>query len=108
MKPGDSLAGRAADGIQISDFFNAVLSRASINSGWVKEEVDMALVKTIEDKKGTIISILIEECEIPLQLRTRKYIDFRQTEGKHSKSSCRLSVHRPITLRLSDLKHPKR
>jgi TIR domain len=80
MKPGDSLAGRAADGIRMSDFFIAVLSCASINSRWVKEELDMALVKNIEDKKGTIISILIEECEIPLQLRTRKYIDFRQNQ----------------------------
>jgi hypothetical protein len=53
-----------------------VLSRKSVESGWVKEEYDAGLNQR-ESSKGEfhIIPIRIEECEIPPYLRATKWLD---------------------------------
>jgi TIR domain len=52
-----------------------VLSRASIESGWVKEEYIAAMNQATKYRQYRIIPIRIEDCELPDFLEGRKCID---------------------------------
>lgn len=79
IKVGESIRQRISEGIQRSDHLVAVLSRNSVNSKWVLEELNEAAIRNIEQDKGAfVLPILIEACQVPSQLRHRKYADFRQ------------------------------
>ncbi len=52
-----------------------VLSKASIQSGWVEDEYSGAIIQRNQDKQFRILPILIEDCEIPSFLPNTKYID---------------------------------
>ncbi len=49
-----------------------VMSKASVNSPNVRDEIDMAI-----DEDKTIIPILLEDCRRPLRVRRLQYMDFR-------------------------------
>jgi hypothetical protein len=76
IKVGDSIIGKIAEGISAADFLIVVLSQASVQSRWVREELDAATMRTIEDRHAFVLPVLIEECEIPSLLQHRKYADF--------------------------------
>lgn len=76
IKVGDSIIGKIAEGIRAADFLIVVLSQASVQSRWVREELDAATMRTIEDRHAFVLPVLIEECEIPSLLQHRKYADF--------------------------------
>jgi len=77
IKVGDSITERINEGITASDFLIVVLSRSSVNSRWVKEELNAATVKKIEEEKHAfILPVLLEDCEIPALLRDKKYANF--------------------------------
>lgn len=72
---GDSIIQKIfADGLPKSDIFLIILSNASINSNWVKEELDHAMIKKIEGD-FRIIPLVKEKCDIPQPLRTLLRID---------------------------------
>jgi formylglycine-generating enzyme required for sulfatase activity len=78
IKVGDSITEKINEGIGASDWLIVVLSCASVSSRWVKEELNAATVKNIEeDKHAFILPVLIEKCEIPSLLRHRKYANFK-------------------------------
>jgi hypothetical protein len=52
-----------------------VLSQASINSGWVKEEYNYAISQRVRYPSFKIIPIRIDDCVIPGFLETTKWID---------------------------------
>jgi TIR domain len=53
-----------------------ILSKKSVESGWVHEEYEAAIGQRSSTKGGfRIIAVRIEECEIPLFLKTTKWID---------------------------------
>lgn len=55
-----------------------VLSKNSVESGWVNDEYNFAIGQRSSTKgEFRIIPVLIEECEIPGFLTTTKYIDLR-------------------------------
>ena len=78
VKVGDSIAQRISEGIETSDFLIVVLSRASVRSKWVREELNAAIIKNIEDeKRAFILPVLLEECKIPALLEHRKYANYK-------------------------------
>src|SRR5262245_46945145 len=78
IKVGDSITGKINEGIGVSDFLVVVLSKASVSSKWVKEELNAATIRNIEeDKHAFILPVLIEATEIPPFLRHRKYANFK-------------------------------
>jgi formylglycine-generating enzyme required for sulfatase activity len=78
IKVGDSITDKINEGIGTSDWLIVVLSSTSVSSRWVKEELNAATVKNIEeDKHAFILPVLIEKCEIPSLLRHRKYANFK-------------------------------
>jgi formylglycine-generating enzyme required for sulfatase activity len=78
IKVGDSITHKINEGIGASDWLIVVLSCASVNSKWVREELSAATIRNIEqDKHAFILPVLIEDCEIPALLQHRKYADFK-------------------------------
>ena len=77
LEPGDSIIGAIEAGIDKMEFLIVVLSPASVDSGWVTQEVRMALHKGISGKKVSVIPVLRQECQIPGFLRDLKYLDMR-------------------------------
>jgi len=73
---GDSIVQKINEGIKSSDFLLIVLSKNSVDSTWVKEELNAAIVKSVESKGAFILPILLESCDIPPLLSDKKYANF--------------------------------
>lgn len=80
---GDSIVERINQGIAASDYLLALLSPRSVTSRWVREEINAALLTTIEQKGAKLLPVLLEPCELPPLLATRKYADFSSPETRH-------------------------
>jgi hypothetical protein len=77
LKWGDSIRQKVEDGIKAADWLIILLSEASVQSKWVKQELDMAFVRELEERNIFILPAVIDSCEIPLSLRQKLYADFR-------------------------------
>lgn len=73
---GDSIASKISQGLVESDFFIIALSDNSIESEWVKKELNQALISEIEDKKVMVLPLKLSECKIPELIKDKKYADF--------------------------------
>lgn len=76
LEVGESLINRIYGAVAESTFFVLVMSEASVRSGWVAKELNAALI--MEERLGRkfLIPVLINDCEIPLQIADRLYADF--------------------------------
>src|SRR2546422_10400302 len=67
IKVGDSITGKINEGIGASDFLIVILSHTSVNSQWVREELNVATIRNIEQEKHAfILPVLFQECELPI------------------------------------------
>lgn len=78
LAPGDSIRERVDRIVQTSDLFLVFLSKASVLSRWVQAELSAALASEMKDRAITIIPVVVEQCEIPLPLASRMYVDLRE------------------------------
>jgi len=81
--PGDRIREKINRGILDSKYLVVVLSKNSINSNWVRVELDSAMIREIEDNAVVVIPVLvgdIQKNEIPLDLRGKQYVDFRESK----------------------------
>jgi hypothetical protein len=78
MQVGDSLLDKIQSALTTSDYLLVVLSKASVESEWCRKELKAGLMRELEEKKTHVIPIIIEDCEIPIFLRDKKYADFRK------------------------------
>jgi hypothetical protein len=76
MKVGESLTQKIQAGIKESSFLAVILSPNSVNSNWVKVELQVALNKEITEGKVFVLPILYKPCTIPTFLRDKLYADF--------------------------------
>ena len=76
IKIGDSLIEKIREGINKADYIGVILSPQSVNSQWVKQELNMALTQEIASQKIRVLPILIEKCDLPPFLRDKHYADF--------------------------------
>jgi hypothetical protein len=74
---GYNLADQIYDGIRSSDFMLILLTKSSVTSKWVKEEMDFAKTAEIESGGTIIVPLLYEDCDIPAALKAKVYADFR-------------------------------
>ena len=84
MNIGDSLFHMIGKAIDSSDFLAAVLSAASIESRWVRKELEIALAREISQDKVVVLPILAEtisETQVPPFLRSKVWADFSREEG---------------------------
>jgi hypothetical protein len=75
---GESLIEAVQKAVQDSSALLILLSKDSVESVWCKTEVVAAIQRELEEKKILAIPVLLEDCDIPLFLRVKKYADFRK------------------------------
>lgn len=81
IRVGDSIVDKINQGIASSDYLIIVLSKNSVTSRWVREELAAATVRTIQ-KDAFLLPVLLEDCDIPELLRHRRYANFEDdSEG---------------------------
>lgn len=78
IQPGDSIIKKIfEEGLSDSELFLIVLSKSSVASHWVRDELDVATVRRIEGLTR-VVPILKEDCEIPWSLRALRWLDMRE------------------------------
>ena len=55
-----------------------LLSKDSVESEWCKKELRAGLIRELEEKSVLLIPIILDDCEIPLLLKEKSCIDFRE------------------------------
>lgn len=77
---GDSLIQKIREGIDNVEYVGAIISKESIESEWVKKELDIAMNQEIEGKRVKVLPLLIDDVELPGFLKGKKFADFRTKE----------------------------
>jgi tetratricopeptide (TPR) repeat protein len=82
LRPGDPLYAKIGDGLITSDHFIIVLSKNSIDSPWVTQELYIAQNREIKEKRqDIIIPVLLEQVAVPPFIEHKKYADFTSKEN---------------------------
>jgi hypothetical protein len=77
IRTGDSLIDKIQRGISSSTCLVPVLSKASVESRWCKEELRMALAMQVKSGNKRVLPVIIDDCEIPGFLLEKAYADLR-------------------------------
>ncbi len=73
---GGSITEYIEKGLSESDIIMVFLSENSVLSRWMKTEWQSKFFDQINENKITVIPVLLEKCEIPQMLKSRRYLDF--------------------------------
>jgi len=76
---GDSINDKVSQGLAESDYFVIAISENSLNSEWVKKELNSALIDEIESKKVKVLPIKLSDIQFPPLMRDKKYADFTKS-----------------------------
>jgi hypothetical protein len=77
LHAGDNIFAKIQTGINECDFIITILSNHYVNSQWTLRELEAFEMRDVSNGTNTIIPILIEDCELPIFLRDKIYLDFR-------------------------------
>ncbi len=77
---GDSLLDKISNAIDSVEYIVAILSSNSVNSNWVRQELEIAMYRQINGGRVRVLPIVIDEVEVPIYLRGRLYADLRNPE----------------------------
>src|SRR5262245_54534466 len=77
LRVGDELLGRIANVLAAAEYFAIVLTRRAVTKPWVLTEMRMAVTSEIERQRPTVLVLRLDDCEVPLELRHKIYLDFR-------------------------------
>ncbi|NVK53416.1 MAG: toll/interleukin-1 receptor domain-containing protein [Flavobacteriaceae bacterium] len=75
---GDSILKSIERGLLMTDYVLLFISKKALKSSWVEKEITAALTLEIEKKDNLILPIVIDEIELPLFLKDKKYIKFNK------------------------------
>jgi hypothetical protein len=81
LKVGDSIPGAINEGLTAAKYFLLVLSKASVGSRWVQEEMNAALMHQVASGGTFIVPVMLEDCDVPPLLKHRRHADFRTDYG---------------------------
>lgn len=73
--PGESIVTKIDKGLSECDLVLLFLSKNSVSSSWVRKEWETILWEEVNSDKVKIITIKLDDCEVPKILQTKKYID---------------------------------
>jgi len=74
---GESIVEKVGAGIEDADLMIVVLSQHAIASKWVENEWQAKYWSEVNERRVAVIPVLLEDCNVPTLLRTKKYVDFR-------------------------------
>lgn len=75
IRVGHSISQMIERGLEKADFVAVLLTRHSVNSGWVEKEWQAKIGEEAEKRKVIILPLRGEACRIPALLRDKKYAD---------------------------------
>jgi len=75
LDAGDLLPSKIAEAIYGSKWFVLIASHKAVNSRWVKYELNMAIIKWIEDSDYRIVVARVDDCEVPKELSPFVYVN---------------------------------
>ncbi|QDY83511.1 toll/interleukin-1 receptor domain-containing protein [Paenibacillus polymyxa] len=78
IKVGESIPRSISIALKEREYVLVILSKNSVESRWVQEEWYSKYWDEIEAGMVKVVPILIEDCQIPELLKTKKYADFRE------------------------------
>lgn len=73
----DSILDKISQAIVRHDTLAVLLSPNSVESEWVKRELDAALMAQLKGHDVRVLPLMVADCEMPALLAGIKYIDFR-------------------------------
>ncbi len=74
---GESIPHRLAEAIERVDYLIVVLSKCSAASSWMEREWHAKYWDEVEQRCSLVLPVVLEDCRIPLFLRSKRYADFR-------------------------------
>lgn len=74
---GHSITQKISRGLDDIDFVVVLLSKNSVESGWVQKEWAAKIGEEATSQSVVVLPVLLEECNIPSLLRDKKYADLR-------------------------------
>jgi hypothetical protein len=77
LQPGHQLLERLAAALNEVDYYAVVLTRAALASPWVLTELRIALTSEIERNRPRVIVLLLDEVDVPIEVRHKVHLDFR-------------------------------
>lgn len=79
IRVGDSIPEKIAQGLAGSDYFLIGISEHSINSPWVRKELNNALVNEVQRRKVHILPLRLDDSKMPQIISDKKYSDFSKS-----------------------------
>ncbi|MBU1052330.1 MAG: toll/interleukin-1 receptor domain-containing protein [Proteobacteria bacterium] len=76
IRVGECIATAIEEALTSCQFVLVVLSPNAIASGWVDREWKAKYWMEVEEDRVRVLPIVIEQCSVPLLLRTKRYVDF--------------------------------
>lgn len=90
LHSGDELLRTIAGVLAEVDYFGIVLTSRALTKPWVLTEMRMALTSEIERGRPKVIVLLLQDCELPIELSHKLYLDFR---GRFQEALAELGDH---------------
>lgn len=78
IKVGESLLDKVQGAIRSASALIIVLSKASVASEWCRKELNAGLMRELEEKRVVVLPLLLDNCDMPVFLKDKKYADFRE------------------------------
>jgi hypothetical protein len=82
LNVGDSIVDRINEGIRGSSYLCVVLSPASVEKDWCRQELNAALNMKLKNRGIQILPVLYRDCEIPPLFLDTFFADFRESFDK--------------------------
>lgn len=79
IKVGDSIPDKISQGLAESDYFLFAASKNSVDSEWVKRELNSALVTEVESRAVHVLPLKLDDSKIPGAVKDKKYADFSKS-----------------------------
>jgi hypothetical protein len=91
--------------LQDADYLLIVLSKNSVQSPWVQNELNAALMDATSEQGIVILPALIDDCNIPILLEDRIYADFRTSFDDGINSLLRVFEQETLSAQSSEPVH---
>jgi len=79
IKVGECIVSKIQKGLEDCEYVVVVLSENSVTSGWVDREWKEKYWDEVKTGRIMVLPVLIDNCELPSLLKTKKYADFRKS-----------------------------
>lgn len=76
IKVGESIPEKISQGLAESDYFLLAVSEASVESEWVKKELNGALINEVQKRAVHVLPLKLDDAKMPSAIADKKYADF--------------------------------